>query len=91
MRVKSFTQFNESAQSIIFKDIHGNVAKEGDLIIDEDKKIGKVRRFFTNQGKHTSKEDRMEVDFRGHYSELNPSSKFEIIKNPDKKLLKAFD
>lgn len=90
MRVKSFKQFlaeSVNTDEIIFKDVHGVTVKVNDLIVmEDDKTVGKVSRFF-----NSGKEDRMEVDFRSHYLELNPMSKFEIIENPDEKLVKAFE
>lgn len=95
MRVKSFQQFKESltTDNIAddFKDINGKTPAVGQLIVNDDKTIGKIKRFFRDDTRIGAGGGRMEVDFRGHYLELNPNSEFEILENPDEELVKAFE
>jgi hypothetical protein len=96
--IYKFSDFNPKNESISdnsseFKDIKGKTPKVGDFIIDEEKNVGKVKSFHKEdfKSKYITNSYYMVVDFRSHYLNLNPMSKFEIIENPDEKMVKAFE
>lgn len=89
LRLQTFNEslaVNESEDSSgEFKDTKGKTPKVGDFIVHDNGDVGKVKSFGSDKDG-----GRMQVDFRGHYLELNPKSTFEIIEVDDK-VKKAFD